>query len=162
MTIDIQLFKNVMARFPSGVVVITTNYMGVNYGFTASSFKSLSLDPPLILFSLSKSSSSHEAFFNSNYYGISILSCDQISVSENFATRSIDRFEKIDHSYNGQFCPLISNAVGYFSCEKYQIYPGGDHSIFLGKVIDASLTKPEKSPLIYYNRNYEKDRNNRQ
>ncbi len=147
--------KQFMRRFPQGVTVVTTSYKDRLWGITVSSFTSISLDPPLVMVSISKTAPSHEAFTNSGWFAVNLLAHDQNTVSEIFAGKveGAEKFEKVDYSLSKNGLPLIEGVVGYLECRTWRQYEGGDHTIILGEVVDGSVTRDEK-PLLYYNRSY--------
>ena len=157
MKISSEYFKKIMSHFISGVTIISTkDHEGKFFGLTASSFASLSLDPPLILFCLSSSSKSLLPIETSKTFAVSILSEDQADISDHFAKHKIDKFTDIDYDL-GSFssCPLITGANCWIECSLYANYDGGDHRIIVGKV-ENLITGAEKGPLAYYNRDYRK------
>lgn len=143
--IDADKFRRVMGCFPTGVTVVTTlGQDGHAYGLTANSFSSVSLDPPLVLWSLKTQSRSFAAFRDCERFAVSILSTDQAGVSTRFAGNVEDRFDGVP-LVEGLFgIPLIDGAAANIECRKVATYPGGDHAIFLGQAerIRASGREP--------------------
>jgi flavin reductase (DIM6/NTAB) family NADH-FMN oxidoreductase RutF len=153
-TITESQFKDAMSRFPQGVTIITTNYNGELFGFTASSFTSVSLKPPLILFCLSKNSFSINSFQKSDKFAVSILAENQIDISKHFAKSQPNKFTKIDYELgNKTDCPLINGATCHIECNKYASYDAGDHVIFIGRVINTAI-KNDLKPLLYFHKLY--------
>ena len=147
-------FRSTLGRFATGVTVITALAPdGEPIGVTISSFNSVSLDPPLILWSLSLSSPNLASFSNASHYAVNILSARQQEISDRFASRSNKRFEGIKlHSGLGGV-PLLADCCATFECTNEAHYPGGDHLIFVGRV--ERFTQGEvESPLIFYNGSY--------
>lgn len=155
MTVSIEEFKDLMRLWPTGVSVITTiDESGCKYGFTANSFTSVSLDPMLVSFCISKTSPTLLKFAASKKFIISILSNTQENIAKNFATPLIDKFLNIHHKPGSKTgCPYIEDALGWIECETKFQYAGGDHHIFVGEVIGLSI-KEGKSPLIYFDRKF--------
>nr|WP_243665895.1 flavin reductase family protein [Vulcanisaeta sp. JCM 16159] len=154
MTISSELFKAIMRNYPTGVAIVTTVYDNEYYGLTVNSFTSLSLDPPLVLIAIDKKLTSHEAINKSNVYAVNILPDDMKDLAIRFATAPREeRFRglKIKTAKTGS--PIIEGAIAYLDCKVAAKYPGGDHTIFIGEVIDAQVMN-NKLPLIYYNRGY--------
>ncbi|WP_347939337.1 flavin reductase family protein [Rickettsia oklahomensis] len=153
-TVTESQFKDAMSRFPHGVTVITTNCNNKLFGFTASSFISVSLRPPLILFCLNKNSFSIHSFQKSNKFAISILAENQIDISKHFAKSQPNKFTKIDYKLgNKTDCPLINGATCHIECNKYASYNAGDHAIFIGEVINTAI-KNNLKPLLYFYKSY--------
>lgn len=147
-------FRSTLGRFATGVTVVTAlTADGRPIGVTISSFNSVSLDPPLILWSLSLSSPNLEAFRNASHYSVNILSADQQHLSNRFASSSNDRFADIATSPGLSDVPLIEGCCAWFECTNEAHYPGGDHLIFVGQVERFSQGKTE-SPLIFHNGRY--------
>jgi flavin reductase (DIM6/NTAB) family NADH-FMN oxidoreductase RutF len=152
MAIDDAQFKLAMSHFASGVTIVTTEHQGVDYGLTVASFASLSLNPPLVLICISKSSSSHEAIASSQKFGVSILASDQAEISGRFAARGGDKFSGLDIRRGELGVPLIGGALTTLECRVHQQFGGGDHSIFVGEVVDTQTR--EGAPLLYFRAAY--------
>jgi flavin reductase (DIM6/NTAB) family NADH-FMN oxidoreductase RutF len=152
MPIDDARFKQAMAQFPSGVTVVATEHEGKAYGLTVASFASLSLHPPLVLVSVEKSTKSHDAIASSRKFGVSILAQDQAAVSGRFASRVDDKFEGIPVRIGETGVPLIEGALCTIECILHNQLPGGDHSIFVGEVVDVNVSEGE--PLVYFRSGY--------
>lgn len=150
---DIATFKQVMGSFPSGLVIATTrDECGKAWGFTASSFSSVSLDPPLVLFCPARTAASHDAFAAAESFAINILSSEDELVARRFATPGAAKFACDDVIEGANGLPLIRNALAHLVCGRFANYDGGDHSIIVGRVMSASLRAGEA--LVYYRRNY--------
>jgi len=152
MPIDDARFKEAMSHFASGVTVVTTEHDGTPYGMTVSSFSSLSLHPPLVLVCVEKSVKTHDALRASGMFGVSILSSEQASVSNRFASRSDDKFAGIDVRAGEHGMPLIGGSICTLECRVQGELRGGDHTIFVGEVLDAQTG--EGAPLVYYRSAY--------
>jgi len=114
---------------------------------TANSFSSVSLDPPLVLWSIDKNSSRYNMMSNAENYAINVLSSSQKNVAVEFV-KNKDPFKKIDFILGINDVPIIENSSAVFECETKDIFDGGDHSIILGKVINFSFN--ERKPLFFY------------
>lgn len=138
--LDVQRFKEALASAPTSVVVVTTlDEAGRPRGFTAGSFTSLSLAPPLVLVSLDCRAECHAAFQQAGHFAISVLAPGQETLARLMATRGADKFTG-DHFVEGPGgLPLARDAVAVFVCRMEQRYPGGDHTILVGAVQDVSL-----------------------
>ncbi len=133
--IDSKEFRRTLGAFPTGVTVITTcDENGNPFGVTASSFNSVSLDPPLILWSQSTTSSSYPAFSNNDRFVVNILADHQINVSNQFAKSGPDKFRGISTTPGLGGIPVIEDCAAHLECSKVAAYPGGDHVVYIGKV----------------------------
>jgi flavin reductase (DIM6/NTAB) family NADH-FMN oxidoreductase RutF len=162
MPIDDARFKEALSHFASGVTVVTTEHDGTPYGMTVASFASLSLHPPLVLVCIEKAVKTHDAIRNAGLFGVSVLAKAQADVSGRFASKSDDKFAGIAIRRGEQGMPLIEGAICTLECRVQEQYPGGDHTIFVGEVLD-STTLPTQSgepqtgasaPLVYYRSAY--------
>ena len=127
--------RKVLGAFVTGVTVITTlDQEGRRHGLTANSFNSVSLDPPLILWSQSLSSASYPVFRDAERFVVNILAENQVDVSNRFAKPLQDKFAGIDLQVGIGGIPLIRNCAGYLQCRKETSYLAGDHAVFLGRV----------------------------
>lgn len=137
--LDPRALRNAFGSFMTGVTVITSrDGAGTPVGFTANSFSSVSLDPPLLLVCPGKFLSSFEAFTQCSHFAVSVLAEGQEEVSNTFAGYKGDRFAKVAHSMDLHNVPVIEGAVATFSCETQQVIPAGDHAILLGEVCGYS------------------------
>ncbi|HJT18245.1 MAG TPA: flavin reductase family protein [Thermoanaerobaculia bacterium] len=141
-----------MSHFASGVTVVTTEVEGKPFGMTVASFASLSLHPPLVLICIEKTVKTHDAIASAGKFGVSILRSDQQEVSSRFASRAEDKFAGLTIRRGTLDLPLISGALTTLECRVTQQLPGGDHSIFVGEVIDAQTT--EGAPLLHFRSKY--------
>ncbi len=149
MSITEDQFRKTLGLFPTGVTVVTvSDGVSKDRGITISSFTSVSLNPPQVLFCLSKQSKTMAAFKASPYFAVNILRATQHHLSEGFAKHIPLEWDTLKtHRHEPTRCLLISEALGHVICEKAALYEGGDHEIILGKVIDA-IFKPDDLPLI--------------
>lgn len=156
MTINPTTFKQTMSRFASGVTVVTTHYQGENHGMTASSFSSVSLEPPLILVCIAKHLRSHGFIEKSGFFAVNILSADQQEWGRRFAGMIPgveDRFAGITTSVATTASPILPDTLGWVDCRVRHAYPGGnDHTIFVGEVLAGAASNDRDEPLLYYNR----------
>lgn len=154
--LDAHLFRQALAQFATGITIITTQRTDGQYvGVTANSFNSVSLHPPLVLWSLSKKSSSHDAFATAEYYGVSVLAAEQQELSLHFSTFKGDRFAGLDVIEGLGGCPLIPNALAHFECRVKSRYDEGDHYIMVGEVLKCDFREGEA--LVYRSRKYFKN-----
>lgn len=154
MSFDQRIFRDAVARFPTGVAVVTAcDPKGELLGVTVNSLSSVSLEPALLSFSLSRNLRSLGKFVEADSFAINVLREDQRSISTQFATQGGDKWNAVDW-YEGPFgCPIISPNVAVFECEKYASYEGGDHLIFLGRVLRLEIAE-EGRPLVFYRSRY--------
>ena len=147
-------FRSTLGRFATGVTVVTAlSADGKPIGVTISSFNSVSLDPPLILWSLSLSSPNLEAFRKASHYAVNVLSVNQQKISDRFASRSNKSFAGIPRHTGLSGVPLLEGCCACFECTNEAHYPGGDHLIFVGHVERFAECQTE-SPLIFHNGRY--------
>ncbi len=145
---DTKPFREALGAFTTGVTIVTTrDSEGNDVGLTANSFNSVSLDPPLVLWSLSKSSLSLRAFKTSDHFAVHILAVEQETLSDLFAMRGADKFAGLELNRGAGNVPLLANCSARFECEKAFEYEGGDHEIFVGQVID--FQDYGKAPLVF-------------
>ena len=152
MPVDDATFKLAMSHFASGVTVVATEHGGKRYGLTVASFASLSLHPPLVVVCIEKGVQSHDAIAASRKFGVSILSDSQADVSGRFATKGEDKFAGLDVRNGRTGVPLIPGAICTMECAVRDQLPGGDHSIFVGEVMNVETG--EGKPLVYYRSGY--------
>ena len=152
MPIDDARFKEAMSHFASGVTVVTTEHAGTRYGITVASFASVSLHPPLVMVCIEKSAKSHDAIHNAGYFGLSILGQSQADVSGRFASKADDKFAGITTRRSEHGMPLIDGAICTLECRVHSELPGGDHTIYVGEVLDSSTS--DGAPLVYFRSSY--------
>ncbi|MDA8586335.1 flavin reductase [Rhodobacteraceae bacterium] len=133
---DPKAFRRALGNFATGVTIITAEGVGgEKVGVTASSFNSLSMDPPLILWSCIKDARSCEIFESASHFAVNILASDQMDMSNHFAQQQEDKFAGFAWDKGLGGAPIFPNCAGRFQCETYDKLDGGDHWIFVGKVI---------------------------
>lgn len=152
MPIDDAGFKLAMSQFASGVTVVTTEHEGTPYGMTVASFASLSLHPPLVLVCIEKSVKTHDAIGAAGKFGVSILAKSQAEISNRFASKSDDKFSGVSVRQGELGTPLIDGAICTIECRVHAQLPGGDHSIYVGEVVEAQTN--EAAPLVYFRSGY--------
>ena len=150
--LDAKVLRNALGTFATGVTIVTTRHEGKDIGLTANSFNSVSLDPPLVLWSLAKKSSNIEAFNNVDAFAVHILGADQIDLSNRFATPGIDKFDGLDVERGKLDVPLLRDCAARFVCQTAYRYDGGDHIIFVGEVLE--LESYDKEPLLFHQGKY--------
>jgi flavin reductase (DIM6/NTAB) family NADH-FMN oxidoreductase RutF len=151
--VDAADFTRAMAHVPSPVTVVTTiDPSGRRRGFTASSFSSLSLDPPLVLVCPAKSAGSHDVFVQSSHFMINVLSAEQEEVARTFARSGHDKFAAVDAVPAELDLPGLPDATARLACARFDVLEGGDHSILVGWVEEVYCAGTE--PLVYHNRTF--------
>ncbi|MFK3740357.1 flavin reductase family protein [Massilia sp. TN1-12] len=133
-------FRQALSQFATGVTVITTRLADGSFrGLTASSFNSVSLDPPLVLWSLSNGANSLPIFTGNSHYVINVLAAGQEDLARRFSRRGEDPFLTADYALSRTGQPILKGAVAWFECHNRSRYPEGDHVIFVGEVEDCAV-----------------------
>ena len=152
-TYDSRQLRNVLGTFTTGVTVVTTRDLeGVYHGVTANSFSSVSLEPPLVLWSQALTSRSFAAFQDSEHFAVNILADDQIALSNQFAKSKDDKFAGVPFSEGLGGVPVLEGTVAHFECTKVAAYRAGDHVIYLGRV--ARVGYSGRRPLAFAHGRY--------
>jgi flavin reductase ActVB len=152
--VDLSTFKRAMGSFPSGVVIaITRDAGGEPWGFTASSFSSVSLDPPLVLLCLGKSAECHAAFAAAVHFSVSILAAGDEALATRFATRGASKFQGDGLVVAEHGLPLVRDAVASLVCRKFANHDCGDHTVIVGEVLSVCLA-PAGDSMVYYRGHY--------
>jgi flavin reductase (DIM6/NTAB) family NADH-FMN oxidoreductase RutF len=147
-------FRAALGMFATGVTVVTARgASGVPVGLTANSFNSVSLSPPLVLWSLSRSAGSMPAFERGSHYAINILAAEQHALAERFASKTADRFADVAFSEGVGGAPILEGAAAVFECFNRSRYEEGDHVIFVGEVERCSW-RTGVAPLIFHGGRY--------
>ena len=142
--------RNVLSKFATGVTIVSTiDDDGKPVGMTVNSFTSVSLDPPLVLWNIGINQPSYDIFLNAKGYSVSILSKDQKDICNLFSSSVENKFNNIDFVLSDNGFPIIQKSLAWFDCLKWNNYPGGDHQILVGEVINFQAN--ENDPLIFWN-----------
>lgn len=150
---DPQEFRSALSTFTTGVTIITTRAEnGDPVGITANSFNSVSLNPPMVLWSLDKSAMSLSAFTNNKHWNVHILSTEQEALSGRFASRGEDKFKGLELDQGINNIPLMRDCTARFNCRTAFMYEGGDHIIFVGEVLN--FDKTDLPPLAFQSGQY--------
>ena len=151
---DSQQFRAALGLFATGVTIVTVRSAdGGLVGLTANSFNSVSLDPPLVLWSLARRAGSMPVFTRGSHYAINILAADQKELAQRFAMRDIDRFAGVAWREGAGGAPVLDGAVAVFECANRSRYEEGDHVIFVGEV-ERCTARPGAQPLIFHGGRY--------
>lgn len=141
-----RVLRDALGRFATGVTVVTTGGPDGPVGITANSFASVSLDPPLVLWSPARASRRFPAFSEATHYAIHVLGEDQIPLCKRFASDGLN-FEGLDYATSAEGVPLIAGCLARFSCRRVAAHDGGDHVIIVGQVVEAEYR--EGAPLLF-------------
>ncbi|MEY3201157.1 MAG: hypothetical protein RIR70_707 [Pseudomonadota bacterium] len=151
---DSLAFRRALGRFATGITVVTARGPdGKLAGLTVNSFNSVSLSPPLVLWSLGRDSPSHEVFEASSHFAVNVLSAGQIDLSNRFARSGGDKFAGIAWQPGLQGAPLLPDCCAWFECRVAARHPGGDHTIFIGEV-EKIRDDVKRAPLVYFGGEY--------
>jgi flavin reductase len=146
--------RHVMGSFITGVTIVSTVWQDVAHAMTATAVSSVSLDPPLILVCVSKTSRFHAAVLGSGHWAASLLRHDQVVIARHFSNKGRDlltQFDSVPHTLAPvSGAPLIVGAHSWLECDTYATYDGGDHTIVVGRLVRASQREPSGRPLTYY------------
>jgi flavin reductase (DIM6/NTAB) family NADH-FMN oxidoreductase RutF len=148
-TLDVRAYRAALGNFPTGVAIITTLHDGVPSGLTCNSFSSVSLDPPLVLWSLRKESRQMPAFRGARRFAVNLLAGHHGALSSHFASSKVaDKFAGVPYALGELGMPLLEGCVSRFECETHTEYDGGDHIIFLGRVVHFAADEGT-TPLVF-------------
>lgn len=143
-------FRAALGRFATGVTIVTARAdSGALVGLTANSFNSVSMSPPLVLWSLSNQSSALPVFRRGSHYAINVLSAQQRELAQRFAARGVDRWQGVAYSEGASGAPLLDGAIATFECFNRSLYEEGDHVIFVGQV-ERCQHRGDVRPLLYH------------
>jgi flavin reductase (DIM6/NTAB) family NADH-FMN oxidoreductase RutF len=150
MSLDGRELRNALGRFATGVTVVTAvSDKGQALGMTANSFSSVSLDPPLVLWSLQNNSDVYETFSRPQHYAINVLSSEQQAYSNQYARKGQHVLEEAHYRLGKYGAPIIRHALATFECELYATHEAGDHLIIIGRVTEMHQ-RPTGEPLLFY------------
>ena len=145
--------RDALGSFPTGVCVVTTaDAAGTRVGLTVNSYTSVSLDPPLVLWCLAKSSKAMPFFKESEHFAVNILSKDQLDISNRFAGSDADKFKGLACEPGEGGAPLLEGCAARFQCKKWSQHDGGDHVIFIGEVV--GFDQSDRPSLAFYRGGY--------
>jgi len=143
-------FRTALGMFATGVTIVTARAAdGTLVGLTANSFNSVSMSPPLVLWSLGSAAGSMAAFSTGSHYAINILGAEQQDLAKQFASKLGDRFAGVQYSLGSSGAPLIHGAAATFECFNRSQYEEGDHVIFVGEV-ECCTQRAGASPLLFH------------
>jgi flavin reductase (DIM6/NTAB) family NADH-FMN oxidoreductase RutF len=143
-------FRDALGMFATGVTIVTARAAnGRLVGLTANSFNSVSLAPPLVLWSLARSAASMAALSTGSHYAVNILAADQKALAERFASKDVDRWADVAFTEGVGGAPVLAGAAASFECFNRSRYDEGDHVIFVGEV-ERCTHRPGASPLLFH------------
>jgi flavin reductase (DIM6/NTAB) family NADH-FMN oxidoreductase RutF len=149
-------FRRAMGRFTTGVTLITTRLGDELHGMTANAVTSLSLDPMLVLVCVDKTADTHDILSKAGVFAVNILNKAQAEISNRFAKKEFDGAHGLDdlpHGFALTGAPIIEGALAYLDCRTITEHHGGDHTIFIGEVVEARELS-EGEPLVFYRGKY--------
>ena len=147
---DPRAFRDCLSRFATGITVVTcTDADGIPHGMTVNSFNSVSLDPPLVLFSLARDARSLGSFEQARAYAVNVLAADQKDLSQKFSKVGEEKWQDTPWSPGETGAPLLQDCMAVFECVPETTYDGGDHVIFIGRV-EKCEQREDASPLLYF------------
>lgn len=148
-----QQFREALAQFATGVTIVTARAAhGAFVGFTANSFNSVSLDPPLVIWSLARRSRNLAVFEGVERYAINVLAHDQVELARRFSRPHADRFAGVAHRAGKGGAPLIEGCAAWLECRHHALHPAGDHMLFIGEVDDCAHRSV--APLLWHGGRY--------
>lgn len=151
---DPRTLRDALGCFATGVTVVTCiDDQGVPVGFTANSFTSVSLDPPLLLVCIAKRARCAPALIGASHFAVNVLQAEQQPESIRFSTRNEDRFGSTQWSTGETGAPLLMDSLGVFECRNHAVHEGGDHHMLIGEVVRASFD-PTMDPLLFFRGRY--------
>jgi flavin reductase (DIM6/NTAB) family NADH-FMN oxidoreductase RutF len=152
MAFDSLAQRKIMGRFATGIAVVTMSTDGGYWGMTANAVSSLSLDPPLVLVAVGKQAKTHGYLSSARRFVVNILSADQETLSRRFATDGPKDFSDVRYATGTTGAPILEETLGYVECELESVLPGGDHDIFVGRIVAGEAR--EGHPLLYFSGKY--------
>jgi flavin reductase (DIM6/NTAB) family NADH-FMN oxidoreductase RutF len=154
-SIDGARFRRALSRLAAGVSIVTTvDRDGFKLGLTATSVTSVSLDPSLILVCIDNQSRTIAPLMAGRPFVVHFLAANQESLARRFASFMGDKFVGLDYSMTASGCPRLAGVLASVECVADHIYPGGDHTIFVGRVVDTQIGDPTARPLLYFAGHY--------
>ena len=145
---DTRDLRRALGQYATGVTVVTTHHDGRDYGMTANSFTSVSLNPPLVLWAAAKSSPSLPAFEAAEMFAVNVLASDQHHLSRQFSTSGPEKFDGVRLLRDGDGPPLLEGTVAHFVCRRTRRVDAGDHVVFFGEI--ESYEAPGGEPLVFH------------
>lgn len=145
-----KLFRSVCGQFMTGVTIVTTMAEGTPIGLTINSFTSVSIDPPMVLFCLDRRSGVSAVLRRTRYFAVNILADDQEHLGRIFTNGIGPRFDGTRVWYGTTGAPVLAESLAYLDCRVFNEFDGGDHTIFLGQVVDLGIQRQDRGPLTFF------------
>jgi flavin reductase (DIM6/NTAB) family NADH-FMN oxidoreductase RutF len=150
---DERQFRDTLAQFATGVTIVCARGDADRYvGFTANSFNSVSLDPPLVLWSLARRSPSLAAFESAERYAVNVLAAGQVELARRFSRPHADRFAAVPYRLGWSEAPLIDGCVAWLECRHHARHRAGDHIVFIGEAV--TVERARGNPLVFHRGRY--------
>jgi 3-hydroxy-9,10-secoandrosta-1,3,5(10)-triene-9,17-dione monooxygenase reductase component len=147
--------RSALGRFSTGVAIVTTLAPDARHtGVTVNSFTSVSLEPPLVLFSLARRAHIYDVFAPARVFTVNVLSQKQKLISNRFTRPGSLVWDDIVHHIGANGCAVLADSLAWFECERHVQYEGGDHGIFVGRVSAFGASDEAADPLVFYRGNY--------
>lgn len=148
-------FRQALGEFVTGVAVVTAQGpCGELVGMTMSSFNAVSLEPPLVLFSVDRRAHSLASMVHARGFAVNVLAREQEHLSSRFARALSDKWEGVEHTAGHAEAPLLAGALAHFECTPYAQYDGGDHIIFVVRVVNYTVHADSPHPLVFFRGRY--------
>lgn len=147
-------FRDALGFFATGIAIVTARIDGANIAATVNSFAAVSLDPPLILFSIARKAFSFAAWHQVGSFVVTILTSKQIGLSNRFAQSGTGKWQGLDPPLGAVGAPLLSQGLASFECIVHDRTDGGDHEIIIGRVVSLTTGQPAEEPLTFYRGKY--------
>lgn len=147
-TAEARALREALGRFATGVTVVTTLGAAGPIGMTANSFSSVSLEPPLVLWSAARSSTRHAIFAEARHWSVHVLGAEQLETCLRF-TRGGAQFEGLSHGRTEEGTPVIPGVAARFDCEAHALHEAGDHTVMIGRVLRVTVAGPGDHPLVF-------------
>ena len=147
-TAEARLLREALGRFATGVTVVTTQGPDGPLGMTANSFSSVSLEPPLVLWSAARASARHAIFAGARHWSVHVLGAEQLETCLRF-TRGGAQFDGLAHGSTAEGTPVIPGVAARFDCEAHALHEAGDHTVMIGRVLRVTVAGPGDHPLVF-------------
>jgi len=151
---DARAFRDALGHYASGITVVTSTHEDQPVGFTCQSFFSVSTDPPLVSFSVMRTSSTYPKIARAGRFCVNVLAQDQHRISSQFAVSGTDKWSGIEWSPSPSGNPVIKDTLLWVDCETWAEHEAGDHLIVVGRVVELSPPNRGRSPLLYFRGSY--------
>lgn len=150
---DCKAYRRCLGQFVTGVTVVTTQCGRRKVGVTVNSFTSLSLDPPLVMWSISRASRSFSIFQDTTHFGVNVLTADQVRLSQHFSGPSNDKFLDCEWCVEEDGSPMLKGVAAFFQCRMEARHQAGDHAILIGRV--QRYAHFDEEPLVFARGRYD-------